>query len=163
MKLQKVIVFLCYYGLKFSQSVRQSVRRRMDRLSASQILGFYPYFVWYTIIKSIKMFGTKLKNRCYFSNTYRLICHMNFSASPCINYMQYLWGYAVPVRICITRESYHQYPWVISVSQILSTGEDMQCPWVISSVPVSHILSTGEDMQCPWVISSVPLSYPQYP
>ena len=34
--------------------------------------------------------------------------------------------YAVPVRICITRESYHQYP------------------WVISSVPVSHILSTRE-------------------
>ena len=61
--------------------------------------------------------------------------------SPCINYMQYPWGYAVPV------------------SHILSTGEDMQYPWVISSVPVSHILSTGEDMQYPWVISSVPVSH----
>ena len=78
------------------------------------------------------------------------------------------------MRICITRESCHQYPWVISsvpVSHILSTGEDMQYLWVISSVPVSHILSTGEDMQYLWVISSVPVShiistresYPQYP
>ena len=52
-KLQKVSVFLCYYGLKFSRSIRQSVRRRMDRLSANQILAFHPYFVWYTIIKII--------------------------------------------------------------------------------------------------------------
>ena len=80
---------------------------------------------------------------------------------------------AVPVRICITHESYHQYPWVISsvpVSHILSTREGMQYPWVISSVlvricstcesypqylwryavPMSHVLSTRE-------------SYPQYP
>ena len=75
------------------------------------------------------------------------------SASPCINYMQYPWGYAVLVRICITRELYHQYR------------------WVISSVPVSHIISTCESYhQYPWVISSVPVricstpeSYPQYP
>ena len=33
-------------------SIRQSVRRRMDRLSANQILAFYPYFVWYTIRSS---------------------------------------------------------------------------------------------------------------
>ena len=52
-KLQKVSVFLCYYGLKFSRSIRQSVRRHMDRLSANQILAFYPYFVWYTIMRSI--------------------------------------------------------------------------------------------------------------
>ena len=48
-KLQKVSVFLCYYGLKFSRSIRQSVRRRMDWLSANQILAFCPYFVWYTM------------------------------------------------------------------------------------------------------------------
>ena len=41
--------------------------------------------------------------------------------------------YAVPVRVCSTRE-------------------DMQYPWVISSVPVSHILSTHEDMQYLWAI-----------
>ena len=81
--------------------------------------------------------------------------------------------YAVPVRICITCESYPQYQWVISsvpMSHIVSTREDVQYPWVISSVPKSHILSTHEDMQYPWVISSVPVricstreSYPQYP
>ena len=49
-KLQKVSVFLCYYGLKFSRYTRQFVRRRMDWLSANQVLAFYPYFVWYTII-----------------------------------------------------------------------------------------------------------------
>ena len=67
--------------------------------------------------------------------------------APCINYMQYPWGYALRL-------------WVISsvpVSHILSTREGMQYPWVISSVPVSHILSTREDMQYPWVISSVPV------
>ena len=97
---------------------------------------------------------------------------LNFS--PCINYMQYQWGCEVPMRICITCESYHQYLWVISsvpmricsthesypqypwgyavlVSHILSTREDIQYRWVISSVPVSHILSTREDMQYPWV------------
>ena len=60
--------------------------------------------------------------------------------------------YAVPVRVCSTREDMH-YPWVISsvpVSHILSTREGMHYPWVISSVPVSHILSTREDMQYPW-------------
>ena len=80
--------------------------------------------------------------------------------------------YAVPVRVCSTREDMH-YPWVISsvpVSHILSTREGMHYLWVISSVPVSHILSTCEDMQYPWVISSVPVricstreSYHQYP
>ena len=40
---------------------------------------------------------------------------------------------SVPVRICSTRESYPQYP------------------WVISSVPMSHILSTHESYpQYPW-------------
>ena len=39
-KTTKVSVFLCYYGLKFSRSRRQSVRRRMDRLSANQISAF---------------------------------------------------------------------------------------------------------------------------
>ena len=52
-KTTKVSVFLCYYGLKFSRSICQSVRRRMNRLSANQILAFYPYFVWYTIISGI--------------------------------------------------------------------------------------------------------------
>ena len=58
--------------------------------------------------------------------------------------------YAVPVRICSTREDMH-YPWgyALPVSHILSTRDDMHYPWVISSVPVSHILSTGEDMQYP--------------
>ena len=82
--------------------------------------------------------------------------------SPCINYMQYPWEYALPVsHIISTRESYPQYPWVTSsvpMSHILSMREDMsthesypQYPWVISSVPVSHTLSTREDMQYPWV------------
>ena len=82
--------------------------------------------------------------------------------SPCINYMQYPWGYALPVsHIISTRESYPQYPWgyAVPMSHILSTCEDMQYSWVISSVPVSHILSTREDMHYPWVISSVPASH----
>ena len=63
-----------------------------------------------------------------------------FTVPPCINYMQYPWGYAAPVRICITRES------------IISTRESYpQYPWGYA-VPVSHILSTREDMQYPWVI-----------
>ena len=72
--------------------------------------------------------------------------------------MQYPWGYAYESYIISTRESYHQYPWVISsvpVSHILSTREDMQYPWVISSVPV-RICSTCEDMH-------TRESYPQYP
>ena len=60
--------------------------------------------------------------------------------------------YAVPIRVCSTRE-------------------DMHPLWVISSVSVSHILSTRASYpQYPWVISSVPVricstheSYPQYP
>ena len=65
--------------------------------------------------------------------------------SPCINYMQYPWGYAVPVRICITREDMH-YPWVISSVpvRICSTRESYhQYLWVISLIPL-------EDMQYPW-------------
>ena len=56
------------------------------------------------------------------------------------------------VRVCITRESYHQYPWVISSVpvRICSTRESYpQYPWGYA-VPVSHIISTRE-------------SYPQYP
>ena len=49
-KNSKKLVFLLFYGLKFSLSIRHSVRRRMDRLSANQMAAFYPYFVWYTII-----------------------------------------------------------------------------------------------------------------
>ena len=67
--------------------------------------------------------------------------------------MHYPWGYALPVsHIISTRESYPQYPWgyALPVSHIISTREDMQYPWVISSVPVSHILSTREDMHYPW-------------
>ena len=74
--------------------------------------------------------------------------------SPCINYMQYPWGYALPLsHIISTRESYPQYSWGYAspVSHIISTRESYpQYPWVISSVPVSHILSTHEDMQYPW-------------
>ena len=58
----------------------------------------------------------------------------------------------VPVRVCITRESYHQHPWVISSVpvRICSTRESYpQYPWGYA-VPVSHIISTRE-------------SYPQYP
>ena len=96
------------------------------------------------------------------------------SRSPCINYMQYRWGYAVPVRICSTRESYPQYSWgyAVPVSHILSTRESYpQYLWVISSVLVSHILSTCESYpQYPWGyallvshILSTCESYPQYP
>ena len=66
----------------------------------------------------------------------------NLRETPCINYMQYPWGYAVPVsHIISTRESYSQYPWgyAVPVSHILSTCEDMQYPWVISSVPVREV------------------------
>ena len=81
-------------------------------------------------------------------------------AAPCINYMQYPWGYAVPVRVCSTRESYHQYLWVISSVpvRICSTRESYpQYPWGYA-VPVSHIISTRESyLQYPWVISSVPV------
>ena len=62
--------------------------------------------------------------------------------------------YAVPVSICITRESYHQYPWVISSvpMRVCSTCDSYpQCLWGYV-VPVSHILSIREDMQYTWVI-----------
>ena len=101
----------------------------------------------------------------YFRN---LICF--WLSTPWISTLFQL--YAVPVRVCSTREDMH-YLWVISsvpVSHILSTREGMQYPWVISSVPVricstresypqyqwgyavpvSHILSTRENMQYPW-------------
>ena len=61
--------------------------------------------------------------------------------------MQYLWGYAVPVRICSTRESYPQYLWVISsvpVRICIPRESHPQYLWVI-------ILSTCEDMHYPWV------------
>ena len=93
-------------------------------------------------------------------------------APPCINYME---GGAIMTHPCInmshiisTRESYPQYPWVISsvpMSHILSTHEsypqypwwyavpvrieDMQYLWVISSVPMI-VCSTCEDMQYLW-------------
>ena len=40
------------------------------------------------------------------------------------------------MRICITRESYHQYlrGYAVPVSHILSTREDMQYPWIFSPV-----------------------------
>ena len=60
-KPQKVSVSLCYYGLKFSRSIRQSVRRGMDRLSANQILAFYPYFVRYTITPTITPFQIRVE------------------------------------------------------------------------------------------------------
>ena len=84
--------------------------------------------------------------------------------------------YAVPVRVCIARESYHQYLWVISsvpvslssvpwgyavlVSHIPSTHESYpQYLWVISSAPVSRIISTHESHpQYPWGYA-VPVSY----
>ena len=94
----------------------------------------------------------------YFRNKFELF----EKKSPCFNYMQYPWGYALPVsHIISTRESYPQYPWgyAVPMSHILSTREDMQYPWVISSVPMSHILSTREDMHYPWVIPSVPVSH----
>ena len=95
------------------------------------------------------------------------------ASPPCINYMQYPWGYAVPVRICITRESYHQYPWVISsvpVRVCITRESYHQYPWVISSVPM-RICSTRESYpQYLWGyavpvshIISTRESYPQYP
>ena len=93
--------------------------------------------------------------------------------------MQYLWGYSVPVsHILITREDMH-YPWVISsvpVShsslpvRICITCESYpQCLWVISPVPVKICITREPYSQYLWVISSVPVricstreSYPQY-
>ena len=81
--------------------------------------------------------------------------------------------YAVPVRICITRESYHQYPWVISsvpVRVCITRESYPQYLWGYA-VPVSHIFSTcGSYPQYPWgyavpvshIISTLE-SYPQYP
>ena len=60
---------------------------------------------------------------------------------PCINYMQYPWGYALPVsHIISTRESYPQYPWgyVVPVSHILSTREGMLYLWGYA-VPVREV------------------------
>ena len=68
---------------------------------------------------------------------------------------------SVPVRVCSTSESYPQYLWgyALPLSHIISTRESYpQYPWGYA-VPVSHILSTREDMQYPWVISSVPVSH----
>ena len=130
--------------------------------------SMHPQYKQFSFLKRYKYFFTK-------------------QVPPCINYMQYPWGYALPVsHIISTRESYPQYPWgyALPVSHIISTREDMQYPWVISSVPmshpqypwgyavpVSHIISTRESYpqylwghstreSCPqylWVISSVPV------
>ena len=73
-------------------------------------------------------------------------CHKLIKRSPLYKL------YAVPVRICITRESYHQYPWVISsvpVRVCITRESYHQYLWVISSVPV-RICSTREDMHYPW-------------
>ena len=71
-KLQKASIFLCYYGLKVSRSIRQSVRRRMDRLSANQILAFYPYFVWYTIMCFLT-FPKGIKHQFLHSTCFRMV------------------------------------------------------------------------------------------
>ena len=92
------------------------------------------------VIRRLKVDWTDFTNfrgfwqiHTYFDQTCPINKYSIKSKTPCINYMQYPWGYALPVsHIISTRESYPQYP------------------WVISSVPVSHILSTRE-------------SYPQYP
>ena len=97
---------------------------------------------------------------------------LSLVAPPCINYMQYSWGHAVPVRICITRESYHQYPWVMSSVpvRVCSTRESYpQYLWWYA-LPLSHIISTRESYpQYPWGyavpvshIISTRESYPQY-
>ena len=73
--------------------------------------------------------------------------HILWGNTPCINYMQYPWGYAVQVRICFTHESYHQYLWVISsvrMSHILSTGESYPQYFLGYALPLS--------MQYLWVI-----------
>ena len=60
--------------------------------------------------------------------------------------MQYPWGYAVPVRIFITRKSYPHYPWgyALPVSHILSTCESYpQYPWGYA-VPVRIYSTRGE-------------------
>ena len=76
--------------------------------------------------------------------------------------MQYPWGYVLPVsHIISTRESYPQYHWryAVPVSHILSTREDMQYPWVISSVPVRICSARESYHQYPWVIPSIPVSH----
>ena len=78
------------------------------------------------------------------------------------SYHQYLWVISsVPVRICSTHESYPQYPWgyAVPISHIISTHESYpQYPWGYA-VPVSHILSTCESYpQYPWGYA-VPVSY----
>ena len=69
---------------------------------------------------------------------------------PCIDYMQYPWGYALPVsQIISIHESYPQYPWGYAVPMtVCSTREDMQYPWGKFHSFFIHInLLTGtEDM-----------------
>ena len=87
--------------------------------------------------------------------------------------IQYPWVISsLPVRICITRESYPQYLWVISSLpvRICITRESYpQYLWVISPVPVKICITRKPYPQNLWVISSVPVRicstrelYPQY-
>ena len=87
--------------------------------------------------------------------------------------IQYPWVISsLPVRICITRESYPQYLWVISSLpvRICITRESYpQYLWVISPVPVKICITREPYPQYLRVISSVPVricstreSYPQY-
>ena len=82
------------------------------------------------------------------------------TSSSCINYMQYPWGYALPMsHIISTRDSYPQYTWgyAVPLSHILSTRESYpQYLWGYA-VPVSHILSTVHVRIC-----STHELYPQY-
>ena len=68
----------------------------------------------------------------------------------------YIKLYAVLVRIYITRESYHQHPWVISsvpVRVCITRESYLQYPWGYA-VPVSHIISTRESYPHRYCISS---------
>ena len=62
-------------------------------LIVSDLIGNYPWKTETSVSTEIEWKCTEIKSR---------ICSTRYEL------------YAVPVRVCITRESYHHYPWVIS-------------------------------------------------
>ena len=121
----KIFKMIRGFFLKRSRSykIRQNVIFHVKHWSLTLIVEPAPGYLWDIFIR------TGNTTLLFYGGVTVKWDHL---ASPCINYMQYLWGYALPVRICITRESYHQYPWVISSVpvRVCNTRESYpQYPW----------------------------------
>ena len=87
----------------------------------------------------------------------RCLLQQSIQGPPCVNYTQYPWGYAVPVRTCSTCESYLQYMWgyVVHV-RICGTrkGNFIHSSFIWIYSWVLHMLLGTGDMTHGYCISS---------